>query len=80
MNKNFENKMNVLAEKHCSFIKGPCDFEQRIYKEGFKAAHNLMLEDMKKLIEILKGYGWVYTFGMTFSQALQEFEEKYGER
>lgn len=36
------------AEKHCAFIKGPCDFEQRIFKAGCEFLMPLIEELMKQ--------------------------------
>lgn len=42
------------AEKHCSFIKGPCDFEQRIFKAGFDCRDKLDNESLKIAVEALE--------------------------
>lgn len=62
------------------------------FKAGWDACQDLMLEDMKKLVEALEFYSnierrsfreWIdkleYDWGKKATQALQEYKSKWGE-
>ena len=87
MNKNLENKMNDQSSAY-EYCVGPVGF-----KNGFRYAHDLMLEDMRKIVEALgeiaieqdfyiksKDYfSEIVRLNLIAKKALQELKEKYGE-
>lgn len=57
MNKNLTDKMNELADHlHKTMpLHGSIGYTaSKAFRDGFQTCHDLMLEDMKKLVEALK--------------------------
>lgn len=94
MNKNLETKMNEAALDYMSVKTFGHELGHHGFKAGFRAAHDLMLEDMKKLVEALDAVievdrethkrhpeyegEWSH-YSDIARKSLQEFKEKYGE-
>jgi hypothetical protein len=59
MNKNLETKMNELAEELYPYFwdhdgsERHNESDREIFSKGFQSCHDLMIEDMKKLVEAL---------------------------
>jgi len=82
MNKNLETKMDELAIQHNEALRyfENASFDA-VYKNGFQACHDLMIEDMKKLAEALDRIDVIYRNEMGPAseiawQTLQEYKSK----
>ena len=88
MNKNLETKMNELAEEFYHRT-GYAATEWAVinFMAGGQAMHDLMIEDMKKLVEALEDASKYHNTddvngeaGYICWKALQEFKSKWGEK
>jgi hypothetical protein len=77
MNKNLEQQMIGAASYESKKENGGHMIAETYFLKGFKACHNLMLEDMKKLLEALVFYSKAHFYQSGGHAAGPNIEENY---